>query len=201
MINSAAPPAPKELIFHTKKYCVHTKYQPTVFNIKGPRCRVQRFCCIENSVHLEDFQHRGRRWAHHQGMTSVMRVAHYFLLLYDGVFCGPRFKAAQCKSQYCGCTLYAHHIFNIKGPCCSLQCFCWMENNVNLKDFTIGKGGGYITKAWQGWLGLHTIYFHDVVYCRPHYKVAQGKLHFKSAPTIYHNQCREVSKSQANSRG
>ena len=114
---------------------MHTKYQPTVFNIKGPCCRVQCFCCIKNSVHLEDFQHKGRRWAYHQGMTSVMRVAHYFLLLCDGEFWGPSYKATQSKSQYCGCTLYAHHIFNIKGPCCTLQCFCWIENKVNLKDF------------------------------------------------------------------
>ena len=51
--------------------CMHTIYQPTVFNIRGPRCRFQYFNHTEISVHLKDFQSRGRRWIYHRGITSA----------------------------------------------------------------------------------------------------------------------------------
>lgn len=180
---------------------MHTKYQPTVFNIKGPCCRVQCFCCIENSVHLEDFQHRGRRWAYHQGMTSVMRLHTIFFSSVMVYFVGHAIRPPRVSHNIAD----AHYMHTI----CSTSKVHVVRCNVFVglkimwiwKTSNIGNKGGYITKAWQEWLGLHTIYFHDVVYYRPHYKVAQGMLHSISTPTIYHNQCREVSKSQANSRG
>lgn len=33
-------------------------YQPVVFNIRGPHYRLHYFYCIENSVHLKEFQPR-----------------------------------------------------------------------------------------------------------------------------------------------
>lgn len=57
---------------------VHTIYLTMAFNIVGPHCKPQYFYWIENGEHLEDFQHKGRRWVYDKGMTSVSRVAHYF---------------------------------------------------------------------------------------------------------------------------
>lgn len=43
---------------------VRTSFQPTIFYIKGPWCRLQYFHHIENSVHLEDIQPRRKRWVY-----------------------------------------------------------------------------------------------------------------------------------------
>ena len=55
----------------------------------------------------------------------------------------------------------------------------------------LGEGrGGYMMVAWEVHLGLHTIFLHDVVFCEPHYKIAQGtKRHYTYAHTIYQNWC------------
>jgi hypothetical protein len=51
---------------------LHTKYQPTVFNIVGYGVSIgMKIVCLNN------FHPRGRRWIYHWG-TSVTRVAHYF---------------------------------------------------------------------------------------------------------------------------
>ena len=65
---------------------VHTIYQPTIFNTRGPRRRERCFYGTEDSLHLKDFQPRGRRWVCKGGMTmtSVIRVAHHVLC--DGVW-------------------------------------------------------------------------------------------------------------------
>ena len=76
---------------------VHTNYQPTLFNIRGPCCRLEYFYWTENSVHWKGFQFRGRRWVHGD-MTSVSRVAHLLscTMVYD---VGHTIKAPYCKSH------------------------------------------------------------------------------------------------------
>ena len=73
---------------------MHTIYQPTVFNIRGPHCRFQYFYRIEISEHLKDFQSRGMRWVYHRGITSASRVAPYFHVWWCTLW------AAQSKSHY-----------------------------------------------------------------------------------------------------
>lgn len=55
--------------------------------------------CIENSVHLNNFQPRGRTWVCHKGMTSLTRVAQ-IVFLHNGVYYGPHYRAAQDKSHF-----------------------------------------------------------------------------------------------------
>lgn len=91
---------------------------------------------------------------------------------------------------YCECTLLTNlQYFNIKSPCCRLQCFFWIESSVHLETFNLGEGDGYIRGEWQVQLGLHTIFLHNCVYCRLHSRVAQCKSYYTFAHTIYHNQC------------
>lgn len=57
---------------------VNSIYQPTVFNIRGPHCRLPYFYWIEYRVHLYRLPPYGR-WYITGGMINVTRVAYYFL--------------------------------------------------------------------------------------------------------------------------
>lgn len=72
-----------ELISTLKTLCIlmwaHTIYQSTIISISCPRYKYDLFYWIENNMHLNIFQPRGRRWAHHMNMTSVTTVGHHYL--------------------------------------------------------------------------------------------------------------------------
>lgn len=62
-----------ELIFALKQLGAH--YLTTsVLNIRSPCCRVMIFYWIENSMHLEVFYRRGRRWVYHRARQLQLRL-------------------------------------------------------------------------------------------------------------------------------